>query len=170
MIAGLIKLMSYLPVLKGSFHSKFSNPLTGFVYDNKKYAESCIVDGMPSRASPKCRSIPHSFFKKQASPLPSASSQDLAEREFRLTRVMNITKRLSDRTRLRCTRSKWVQEESDSPQIMKTTAPLEQMLPKHREADNKVFRFPDIQALILSVFRSATDHDKVCKLSLKSYF
>lgn len=69
--------MSYLPALKGKSVSKFSNPLSGFVYDNKKYEESCIIEAMPSRTSAKCRSVPHSFFKQ---PPPSSSSQDLAER------------------------------------------------------------------------------------------
>lgn len=45
------------------------------------------------------------------------------------------------------------------------------MLPtRRREPEGKAFRFPEIRALILSVFRSTADHDKVVKLSLKSYF
>lgn len=34
--------MSYLPVLKSKAQSQFTNPLAGFVYDNKKYADSCL--------------------------------------------------------------------------------------------------------------------------------
>ena len=38
--------MSYLPALRGKSQNKFTNPLSGFVYDNKKYAESCFPDGI----------------------------------------------------------------------------------------------------------------------------
>lgn len=38
----VIILMSYLPVLKSKAQSQFTNPLAGFVYDNKKYADSCL--------------------------------------------------------------------------------------------------------------------------------
>ncbi len=34
----LINLMNQLPVLKGKRNIQFTNPLAGFVYDNKKYA------------------------------------------------------------------------------------------------------------------------------------
>jgi hypothetical protein len=118
--------MSYLPALKGKSQSKFTNPLSGFVYDNKKYAESCIIDAMPARNNPKCRSVPNSFFKHPPHPpVPSASSQDLVEREFRLTnKVFNITKRLSDHNKLRCTRSKWLPQDADHSQLVKRTAPI----------------------------------------------
>jgi hypothetical protein len=69
--------MSYLPALKGKGLHKFTNPLSGFVYDNKKYAESCIIDAMPARNNPKCRSVPHSFFKEHSRPPQSTSSQDI---------------------------------------------------------------------------------------------
>lgn len=55
--------MSYLPALKSRLQNKFTNPLSGFVYDNKKYAESCFIEAMPSRNSSKCKSVPYSFFK-----------------------------------------------------------------------------------------------------------
>jgi len=35
--------MNQLPVLKGKRNIQFTNPLAGFVYDNKKYAESCLM-------------------------------------------------------------------------------------------------------------------------------
>jgi hypothetical protein len=119
----VIKLMSYLPVLKGKSQNKFTNPLSGFVYDNKKYAESCIIDAMPARNNPKCKSVPHTFFKQR--PPPSLSSQDLVEREFRMTnKIFNLTKRLSDHNKLRCTRSKWIQLDADTPHMLKATAPV----------------------------------------------
>lgn len=40
----IIKLMSYLPVLRRKHQNKFANPLAGLIYDNKKYTESCFVD------------------------------------------------------------------------------------------------------------------------------
>jgi hypothetical protein len=44
------------------------------------------------------------------------------------------------------------------------------MLPtRRRETEGRVFKFPEIRALVLSVFHSTADHDKVLKLSLKSY-
>jgi hypothetical protein len=79
---------------------------------------------MPARNSAKCKSVPHAFFKQR--PIPSDSSQDLVEREFRLTnKIFNITKRLSDNNKLRCTRSKWIQLDSDAPQLIKVTAPIQ---------------------------------------------
>lgn len=36
--------MNQLPVLKGKRNIQFTNPLAGFVYDNKKYAESCLME------------------------------------------------------------------------------------------------------------------------------
>lgn len=44
------------------------------------------------------------------------------------------------------------------------------MQTRRREVEGKAFKFPEIRALVLTVFHSTADHDKVLKLSLKSYF
>lgn len=36
--------MSRLPALRGKTHFRFSNPLTGQVYDNTKYQYSCFFE------------------------------------------------------------------------------------------------------------------------------
>jgi len=35
--------MNYFPTLKLNIHHKFNNPLVGFIYDNKKYEDCCIM-------------------------------------------------------------------------------------------------------------------------------
>lgn len=59
----------YLPVLKGRSQSKFNNLLSGFVYDNKKYADSCLIDALPPRGAARSKSLPYSFVKRPHPPL-----------------------------------------------------------------------------------------------------
>jgi hypothetical protein len=172
--------MSYLPVLKGKSQNKFTNPLTGFFYDNKKYAESCIEPEliepvMPHKDSAKSKSIPHSFFK-QAVNKPIAfnkSNQLLApDKEFRLTKIMSLSKRLSDHTKFRCTRNKWLSEDEvmNVQQLTKTKLIEQKSIKQTRDIEIKAFRFPEIQALILNLFYSTNDSNKACKVNLKNYF
>lgn len=100
--------MSYLPVLKGKTQSQFTNPLAGFVYDNKKYADSCFEEeqGLPHRNSGKSKSIPNSFFKP-ASKSIMFNHQPSSEKELRINKIMSLSKRLSNSNKFRCTKNKW---------------------------------------------------------------
>lgn len=65
LIYKLINLMTYFPVLKGKSQSSFSNPLSGFLYNNTKYVDSCVesVSDFFQKAPHKSQSLPHTFFK-----------------------------------------------------------------------------------------------------------
>lgn len=166
--------MSYLPVLKGKTQSQFTNPLAGFVYDNKKYADSCLEDdaALPHRVSAKSKSAANSFLKQSAGKALAFPSQPNSDKQLRLHKIMSLSKRLSNSNKFRCTRNKWFSEEEvASAELPHNSRAFEKTATKYpREAEAKPFKFPEIKALILTLYHSSQDADKACRLNFKNYF
>lgn len=166
--------MSYLPVLKGKTQSQFTNPLAGFVYDNKKYADSCFEEerGLPHRNSAKSKSIPNTFLKQSANKSIMLSNQPNSDKEFRLNKIMSLSKRLSNSNKFRCTKNKWFsEEEMASAEFLSKSRAFEKPVAKYpRETEIKPFKFPEIKALILTLYNSSQDGNKACKLNFRNYF
>ena len=65
--------MNYFPSLKINFQHKFNNPLSGFIYDNKKYEDSIIMKSESKESfaqlnkSNKSKSISHAFYQARKS-------------------------------------------------------------------------------------------------------
>lgn len=49
--------MNYFPSLKVNIYHKFNNPLSGFIYDNKKYEDSCIMSYETKDKYSSCNNI-----------------------------------------------------------------------------------------------------------------
>ena len=117
--------MSRLPVLRGKTRIRFASPLAGKLYNNKIYQLSCFgLDHGSSEmvekengllVSGKSKSIPHCLLKKQPEGGGLGNNPELSVDSFaKTTKIFDLSTRLSDPTKKRCTRSHWKSSESFS--------------------------------------------------------